>query len=128
MGGSMKKSMRKNKNKSLKRNKGLKDKITHDSLVKKYFNLFGYKMAPNPRPNPRTLMSKETMLKMRMSNPMSNPMRMSNPRSSMTQSAFLRLRNQMSNPKMRNVMSKNSMTRSAFMRLRKQMPRTRSRR
>jgi hypothetical protein len=126
----MKKSMKKNKNKSLKKAKGLKDKITHDSLVKKYFNLFGYKMAPNPRPNPRTLMSKETMLKMRMSNPMpmSNPMRMSNPRSSMTQSAFLRLRNQMSNPKMRNVMSKNSMTRSAFMRLRKQMPRTRSRR
>jgi len=127
----MKKSMKKNKNKSLKKVKGLKDKITHDSLVKKYFNLFGYKMPPNPRPNPRTLMSKETMLKLRMSNPMpmSNPMRMSNPvlmsnpRSSMTESAFLRLRNQMSKPKMRN-----SMTRSAFMRLRKQMPRTRSRR
>ena len=115
----MKKSMKKNKNKSLKKVKGLKDKITHDSLVKKYFNLFGYKMPPNPRPNPRTLMSKETMLKLRMS----NPMRMSNPRSSMTESAFLRLRNQMSKPKMRN-----SMTRSAFMRLRKQMPRTRSRR
>ena len=121
----MKKSMKKNKNKSLKKVKGLKDKITHESLVKKYFNLFGYKMPPNPRPNPRTLMSKETMLKLRMSNPMpmSNPMRMSNPRSSMTESAFLRLRNQMSKPKMRN-----SMTRSAFMRLRKQMPRTRSRR